>query len=75
MVLIVTDAGMTVNYGVNKVRFPAPVPVDSRIRLTATLQEVTEVAGGLQITVNGVIEAEGADKPVCVAEVLFRFYR
>ncbi len=74
-ILVVTDAGMTVNYGLNKVRFPALVPVGSRIRMTATLQKVTEVTGGLQITVNGVIEAEGAAKPVCIAEPLFRFYR
>lgn len=74
-ILRVTDAQMTVNYGVNKVRFPSPVPVGSQIRMSATLLEVTDVTGGLQITVNCVIKAAGGTKPVCVAEPLFRFYR
>ena len=73
-VLVVTDVGMGVNYGLNKVRFPAPVPVGSKIRLTATLKDVEEVAGGLQVTATAVIEAEGATKPVCIAEPVFRFY-
>jgi acyl dehydratase len=72
-VLAVPDAKMGVNYGLNKVRFPAPVPVGSRIRLTATLTDVEEVKGGLQATVTAVIEREGGDKPVCVAEPVFRF--
>ena len=74
-VLVVTDVGMAVNYGLNRVRFPAPVPVGSRIRLTATLKDVEEVAGGLQVTATAVIEAEGAPKPVCIAEPVFRFLR
>jgi acyl dehydratase len=73
-VLVVTDAAMGVNYGLNKVRFPAPVPVGSKLRLTATLTDVEEVAGGLQLTVGAVIEAEGAAKPVCIAEPVFRMY-
>jgi acyl dehydratase len=73
-VLAVTDATMGVNYGLNRVRFPAPVPVGSRIRLTATLAGVEEVKGGLQLTVSGVIEREGGDKPVCVLEALMRLY-
>jgi acyl dehydratase len=73
-VLTVTDTTMAVNYGLNKVRFPAPVPVGSKIRLTATLKEVEEVAGGLQVTASAVIEREGGDKPVCIAEPVFRFY-
>ena len=73
-VLTVTDTTMGVNYGLNKVRFPAPVPVGSRIRLTATLKDVEEVAGGLQLTVSAVIEAEGAAKPVCIAEPVVRSY-
>ena len=73
-VLTVTDAKMGVNYGLNKVRFPAPVPVGAKIRLTATLEDVEEVAGGLQLTVSAVIEAEGASKPVCIAEPVFRTY-
>jgi acyl dehydratase len=74
-VLVVTDVGMAVNYGLNKVRFPAPVPVGSRIRLTATLKDVEEVAGGYQVTATAAIEAEGAAKPVCIAEPVFRFLR
>ncbi len=73
-VLVVTDAKMAVNYGLNKVRFPSPVPVGSKLRLTATLRDVEEVAGGLQVTVAAVIEADGAAKPVCIAEPVFRFY-
>jgi acyl dehydratase len=73
-VLTVTDSSMAVNYGLNKVRFPAPVPVGSKIRLTATLADVEEVTGGLQVTVAAVIEREGSDKPVCVAEPVFRFF-
>jgi acyl dehydratase len=73
-VLTVTDAKMGVNYGLNKVRFPAPVPVGSRVRLTATLKDVEEITGGVQVTVAGVIEAEGGSKPVCIAEPVFRMY-
>lgn len=70
----VTDATMVINYGLNKIRFPAPVPVGSRIRLVATLLDVEEIKGGLQATASAVIEREGGDKPVCVAEPVFRVY-
>ena len=73
-VLVVSDAKMGVNYGLNKVRFPSPVPVGAKVRLTATLKDVEEVAGGLQVTIAGVIEAEGGSKPVCIAEPVFRYY-
>ncbi len=73
-VLVVTDAVMAVNYGLNKVRFPAPVPVGSKVRLSATLKSAEEVAGGLQLTMAAVIEREGGDKPVCIAELVFRYY-
>ncbi|MGX5656883.1 MaoC family dehydratase [Geodermatophilus nigrescens] len=73
-VLAVTDTAMGVNYGLNKVRFPAPVPVGSRVRLSAGLKDVQEVAGGLQLTLAAVIEREGGDKPVCIAEPVFRYY-
>ncbi|MCX3289169.1 MaoC family dehydratase [Streptomyces sp. NEAU-H22] len=63
-----------VNYGLNKVRFPSPVKVGSRIRLTANLAEVEEVPGGVQISVEGVIEIEGATKPAAVLQSLSRFY-
>jgi acyl dehydratase len=73
-VLAVTDTAMGVNYGLNKVRFPSPVPVGSRVRLTATLKDVEQVAGGLQLTLSAVVEREGGDKPVCIAEPVFRYY-
>jgi acyl dehydratase len=64
-----------VNYGLNTVRFPAPVPVGSKIRLGATLAEVTEVTGGVQLVVDAAVEIEGSDRPACVAQPVFRFYR
>jgi len=73
-ILAVTDVAMGVNYGLNRVRFPAPVPVGSRIRLTATLVNVEDVKDAVQLTVAGVIEREGGDKPVCVLEALVRLY-
>lgn len=62
---------MGVNYGTNKVRFPHPVPVGSRVRGTATLVETTDIAIGTQATIKFVVEIDGVDKPACVAEVLF----
>jgi acyl dehydratase len=70
----VSDIAMTVNYGLNKLRFPAPVPVDSKVRAGATLASVEDVAGGVQVALEVTFEIEGATKPVCVAEVLFRYY-
>lgn len=64
-----------VNYGLNKVRFPSPVRAGSRVRLSATLAQVDEVAGGgLQLTVDAVVEVEHGDKPACVAQPVLRFY-
>jgi acyl dehydratase len=65
---------MAVNYGTAKVRFPSPVPVGSKLRLGVTLLEVTEVSGGIQTKLEFSFEVEGAPKPSCVAEVLFRLY-
>jgi acyl dehydratase len=65
--------GVIVNYGLNRVRFPAPVPAGSRIRGRFSVESVDEVAGGRQATVAATVEREGADKPVCVAELLLRF--
>jgi acyl dehydratase len=73
-VLVVSDTAMGVNYGLNKVRFPSPVPVGSRVRLTATLKDVEQVTGGLQLTFTVVIEREGGEKPVCIAEPVYRYY-
>ena len=66
---------LTVNYGVNRVRFPAPVPVGSRIRASFRVEEVEEVSGGLQARLAATVELEGGQKPVCVAELVFRFLR
>jgi acyl dehydratase len=63
-----------VNYGVNRVRFPAPMPVGERVRMRAKLLAVDDVPGGLQLTVEQTFEREDADKPVCVAEALARVY-
>lgn len=69
----VPGAKMGVNYGCNKVRFPAPVPVGARIRGSGELVEATEVAGGVQIVVRVTVEIEGGGKPACVAETVSRF--
>ena len=65
---------MGVNYGAEKIRFPSPVPVGSKLRLGARLLDVTDVAGGIQMKMEFGFEVEGASKPSCVAEVLFRLY-
>ncbi|WP_293784225.1 MaoC family dehydratase [uncultured Aeromicrobium sp.] len=60
-----------VNYGANKIRFPHPVPVDSRVRATATLKETSDIAIGTQAVISFVVEIEGVDKPACIAEVVY----
>jgi len=67
--------GMAVNYGLNRVRFPAPVPSGSRVRGIFRVDSVDEFAGGFQATMTATIEREGGEKPVCVAELVFRYYR
>jgi acyl dehydratase len=64
--------GMAINYGVDRLRFPAPVPSGSRIRGRFRIDDVTEVRGGKQFRVAATIEREGAEKPVCVADLLLR---
>ncbi|WP_028479723.1 MaoC family dehydratase [Nocardia sp. CNY236] len=68
----ITDAGAQINYGVNRVRFPAPVPSGSRVRGRAMVTTVDEVPGGLQVTCVVTVERDGGDKPVCVAETVMR---
>jgi acyl dehydratase len=63
-----------VNYGLNKVRFPAPVPVGSKVRASAKVAKLEDVPGGAQMTLELTFEREGGDKPVCVAETLVRVY-
>jgi acyl dehydratase len=73
-ILDVTGIAMSINYGLNKLRFPSPVPVGSKVRAGAALAGLEEVAGGVQCTLAVTFEIEGATKPVCVAEILFRYY-
>ncbi len=69
------DFGMRINYGLNRVRFPAPVPEGSRIRARLTLQELKPFDGGQQIIWLVTVDVEGSDKPALVAEWLIRLYR
>jgi len=68
------DATMVINYGLNKLRFPAPVPVGSPVRARMTLQKVEDIEGGAQLEWLVTVEREGGAKPVCVAELLLRRY-
>jgi len=65
---------MGVNYGADKLRFPAPLPVGERVRMRATLDRVDEFEGGATLAMTLAFERSGADKPVCVANVLYRVY-
>jgi acyl dehydratase len=69
------EGGMAVNYGLNKVRFPAPVPSGSRVRGTFRVESIDESDWGFQATMTATIERDGGDKPVCVAELVFRYYK
>jgi acyl dehydratase len=73
-VLPATDAAAAVNYGLGRVRFPAPVPVDSRLRGTCEILEYAGISQGAQVVIRIVIEIDGAPKPACVADQLVRFY-
>ncbi|MCX9193828.1 dehydratase [Carbonactinospora thermoautotrophica] len=73
-IISVDGVRMAVNYGLNKVRFPAPVPSGSRVRGGAELVEVQEVPGGYQVVTRVTVEREGGDKPCCVAELVSRYY-
>jgi acyl dehydratase len=67
-------AGMALNYGLNRVRFPAPVPSGSRVRGGFHVDTIEEHDWGRQVTMTATVERDGGDKPVCVAEVVFRYY-
>ena len=67
----VKSAVMGVNYGANKVRFPHPVPVDSRVRATATLKETQDISIGTQVVLTVVVEIDGVEKPACIADVVY----
>jgi acyl dehydratase len=70
--LPIGDYGVTINYGVNRVRFPAPLPAGSRIRARFLVERVDDVPGGEQAVVVATVEREGGEKPVCVAELVLR---
>jgi acyl dehydratase len=70
----VENVKMAINYGLNRVRFTAPVPAGSRVRGTFELADVSEVSGGVQVTSKVTVELEGSEKPACIAETLLRFY-
>jgi acyl dehydratase len=72
--LVVEHVGMAVNYGLNRVRFPAPVPSGARIRLGGGISSVREVPGGVEVVADLAIEIEGSEKPACVLEAVYRFY-
>ena len=72
-IISVENISMGINYGVNKVRFPAPVPSGSKVRFSAVLQDVTEIPGGVQAIIVITAEVEGSEKPCCVVESVTRY--
>jgi len=72
--IVVSDAATSINYGLNRVRFPAPVRVGAQFRGTGEIVEVIAVNSGVQVTATFTIEVQGAPKPALVAECLLRFY-
>ena len=73
-VLVVKGAGLVLNYGSERVRYPAPVPVGSRVRALVELPAVRSLPGGVQTTFRLTYEVEGQEKPGCVADIVFRYY-
>ncbi|MGH3099966.1 MAG: MaoC family dehydratase [Thermoleophilia bacterium] len=73
-ILVVDGAGTTLNYGLNRVRFPAPARVGSRLRMGLEVNGVDQVGDSFQVRYGATFEVEGQAKPVCVAEVIFRYY-
>ena len=71
--LQVPGATMGINYGTDRVRFPAPVPVGSRIRMSSEIVDVTDIPGGVQVITRNTVEIDGSDKPACVVDSISRF--
>ena len=72
-ILVVEGARLGINYGMNRVRFPSPLRVGSRVRATASLAEAEPVEGGIQAVAAVTVSADGSPRPVCVAEIVFRY--
>jgi acyl dehydratase len=72
--LAVEGFALGVNYGAEKVRFPAPVPVGGKLRAVVRIDSVTDIAGGVHVQVTGTFEIEGGSKPACVAVLVLRYY-
>jgi acyl dehydratase len=73
-VLVVEGMSLGVNYGCNKVRFPSPVPVGSKLRLGVAVASADDVTGGVQVVLDVTLETEGSTKPSCVAQVVYRYF-
>jgi acyl dehydratase len=73
-VVEVSDAALLVNYGIDRVRFPAPLPINAQVRAQITLAEASAFDSGLQVQLHLVYEVRGARKPCCVADILLRYY-
>jgi acyl dehydratase len=73
-IMEVQNVSMGVNYGCDKVRFPAPVPVGSRVRGAGEVLSAEEVKGGVQVVVRITVEVEGSDRPACIIDTISRFY-
>jgi acyl dehydratase len=71
----VSEIGVGINYGLDRLRFPAPVPVGSRIRVAGEVLSVDEISGGFQVAPRVTFEIEGGAKPACVADMVLRYYR
>jgi acyl dehydratase len=72
-VAVVSDVGVILNYGLNKVRFPAPLRVGSRLRMHVSVADVKDVTGGVEVVYHLEYETEGEPKPPCVADLVFRY--
>jgi acyl dehydratase len=72
--LTVEDVGMAVNYGLNKVRFPAPVRVGAKVRAAGVIASMTELRGGVEVVVDLTVEVDGQKRPACLAQAVYRFY-
>jgi acyl dehydratase len=73
-VMALEGFAFAINYGLNRVRFPSPLPVDSKVRMTARLAGLEDIPGGAQMTLELTFERDGGEKPVCVAQSLARVY-